>query len=285
MNSFHNIIPLAVTRRAIARRTRSKKFPVNICMLHSGRCGSTVLASMLNQHSEIHWAGEIFQYKSLGKKNRKNIKKHNGVKTIITHQRDSCTERFFGFETKILPEQHMGAHRINLTLKEYLSLLQELAFSKIIVLKRKNILRQAISAIIGEQRGFWHISLAKKTENITVNETVIDINHIFGQGSYLFGGRPVSLVQYLRHIKEHHKILESIKPTIDRALHLAYEEDIQYDPHMGYRKICEFISANPESPDILLKSVNPYPLSELVVNFDEVKAHLKATEFEWMTDS
>lgn len=33
----------------------------NVVMFHCGRCGSSVVGGLLNQHTKVRWAGEIFE--------------------------------------------------------------------------------------------------------------------------------------------------------------------------------------------------------------------------------
>ena len=47
-------------RHLLLKNKCKKKRKGNIFMLHIGRVGSTVLADLLNQHSQIHWDGEFY---------------------------------------------------------------------------------------------------------------------------------------------------------------------------------------------------------------------------------
>jgi hypothetical protein len=48
--------------RSVASRLLCPLTPNGICFLHQGRCGSTVLGNMLNQHPRISFRGEIFEH-------------------------------------------------------------------------------------------------------------------------------------------------------------------------------------------------------------------------------
>ena len=65
-------------------------------------------------------------------------------------------------------------------------------------------------------------------------------------------------------------------------LDLTYEDDIADDPHRAYRRICDFLGVTPEPVEVRYGRTTPFPLSGVIENFDEVKAALASTEFEWM---
>ncbi len=44
-------------------------------MLHFGRCGSTVLATMLSQHPDVTWDGELFEMYRVGQLNKPDLPK------------------------------------------------------------------------------------------------------------------------------------------------------------------------------------------------------------------
>ena len=51
--------------RALIKRALSHVLnpfrPGNILIIHIGRCGSTVLGKMLNEHPMIYWASELYE--------------------------------------------------------------------------------------------------------------------------------------------------------------------------------------------------------------------------------
>jgi len=89
-------------------------------MFHTGRCGSTVLAGMLNDHSRIYWHGETFQQFV---KNKKNKEKEKLVEQVLDWSCHREISRIYGFETKYLPQQHLSQECIDLNLEDYLVLL------------------------------------------------------------------------------------------------------------------------------------------------------------------
>ena len=109
-----------------------------VAMLHIGRCGSSVLGNMLDAHTKIYWAGEIFEDYTHGDN---SVDKAALVGKIFNEKCHRKTSRIFGFETKYLPQQHLSHKCINMDLGNYIDLLRKLDVTKYIVLHRKNYLR------------------------------------------------------------------------------------------------------------------------------------------------
>ncbi len=110
-------------------------------MFHTGRCGSTVLGSMLSGHSKVYWAREIFrphmQTTSLG---------IPGIAAgTIKKSISDCNADVYGFETKYLSFHHLSRKAIGMDIQQYIRLLLELNFSHFVILQRRNYLRRAIS--------------------------------------------------------------------------------------------------------------------------------------------
>src|SRR5688572_28775150 len=82
------------------RRMRSRKRVGNIAMLHAGRCGSSVLADLLNQHPDIRWGGEPFE-NMLPAYYRMNAKKR--AYHVIKNSMYAGDIRYYGFDSKYLP--------------------------------------------------------------------------------------------------------------------------------------------------------------------------------------
>jgi hypothetical protein len=66
------------------------------------------------------------------------------------------------------------------------------------------------------------------------------------------------------------------------VLDLTYEDDVAADPVRAYRRICYFLGVKNEPVEIRYGRTTPQKLTEIIENFDEVKAALAGTEFEWM---
>jgi hypothetical protein len=110
-----------------------------------------------------------------------------------------------------------------------------------------------------------------------INKLNTDLN------PYAFGivYNPKPLINCLEEIDQTYRQLESLLED-KSSLWLTYEDDILPDPRIAYRKICEFIQVEPMAVDILNQRTNPFPIREIVENYDELEAMLQGTKFEWM---
>ena len=65
-------------------------------------------------------------------------------------------------------------------------------------------------------------------------------------------------------------------------LQLTYEEHISIDPTVGYRAVCDFLGLQAPPVVMRLRKTNPFPLQDIVQNWDEVVDALSGTEYAWM---
>jgi hypothetical protein len=244
-------------------------------MFHTGRCGSTVLAKMLNLHSDIYWAGEIFE--RMPERYRDLSVHPNPVEEIIEQRRRECRRRgkhTFGFELKYLPGQHFGDGFITMTLEKYVDFVQRLGFSKFIVLQRHNYLRRALSAEVLRLNRSGHAkSTPQKATRITLDLQSFPLTSTY-RGP---------LLDSFRFIDEHHDRLVTRLAGAE-VLHLSYERDVLEDPTVAYGKVCDFLGLDSETPEIPLARTNPFPYEDILENIDDVRAALRNTRYEWMLD-
>jgi hypothetical protein len=241
----------------------------SVAMLHVGRCGSTVVGNLLDQHPKIYWDGEVVFNEYVF--NNCQLKPFD-TKTFFRQQMLVAGNRFYGFEVKVHPEQQLAI--LHQTLPELVNELPELGVEQFIVLERKNYLRRIISAILGYQTKTRHLNSKSKAK---LTQTRLDLDKVaFG---IVYNPKP--LINCLEEIDQTYRQLESLLED-KSSLWLTYEDDILPDPRIAYRKVCEFIQVEPMAVDILNQRTNPFPIREIVENYDELEAMLKGTKFEWM---
>jgi hypothetical protein len=243
-----------------------------VVTFHMGRCGSTVLAYMLNDHSKIYWDSEPFSPYMGGKK--KNNDKKEFVEHTLEMSRHREISRIYGFETKYLPQQHLSQKCINMDLEHYIAFLEELNFSSFIVLHRKNYLRRVISTLIATQTEIWH---SNKT-TASPKKVIVPIK------SSDTGVLAAPILELFHIMDESFNQLNKLLSSRDTLL-LIYEDDILEDPGVAYRKVCKFIGVEDESPEIKLHRTNPFSYEDTVINLEEVRSTLLNSKYSWMLDA
>lgn len=240
-----------------------------IAMFHAGRCGSSVLADMIGQHSDVHWASEVFEnmlpcfY---------NMSDQNRAKARITASIHPPTKAFYGFETKYLPEQHFRKELANHSPQSYIKLLKQLGFEYYILLYRENHLRRAVSTAIGAKTNQWS-SVDRRQQKTTVR---------LDPEKFVSYGETITLKKFFESIEMRHR---EVKQAIGDMplLELSYENDVYADPTIGYKRICDFIGTEAiPSTQVRLQKQNPTAISDLVENYEELSSYLSGTRYEWM---
>lgn len=245
--------------------------PGNIVMIHLGRSGSTVLADLLEQHPKIYWGAEIYNriFRHWVKEGKEEIESFP-YHPIDFLRKDMllALHRYYGFEIKPF---HLKL--INLTPESFLQHLDKLNYTHFIVLDRKNRMRKIISSILAHtNKDKYHIKntkdSSKKAINIDVQNVCID-----------FECKP--LIEFLT---DYDKQMNTFRQLLDgkKILYLSYEEHIQDDPTNAYIQTCDFLNIKPRKVNVRLSRTNPFPVKDMIENFDEVSQHLKGSPFEWM---
>ena len=223
---------------------------------------------MLNSHPNMSWAGEIFHDHHERADRTQSIAPFSFLQNKI----DRSRSRHFGFETKF---QHLDANGVDLTLARFHKELVCMGFSKVIVLKRTNYLRQAISVARGQLSGKWHVSV--DSQNLKTQPIALDVDHI------CLGGRERTLVDCFRHLDQTYAHLEAILDDSKATrLNLTYEDHLEVDPLDGFHRVSDFIGLTPMVPQVSLQRIETRPVDEIVSNFQQIRSCLMKTEYEWM---
>lgn len=232
----------------------------NIVTFHTHRCGSTVLGDLLNQHPEIHWDGEI--YDRLTKYCTNKMKK-KPVK-YIDYRKNYVTYPYYGMEVTIVHLIHFFKH---LKLTEFIKILKSKGFDNFIILERKNYLRRMISGYIL----FETMKFKSKNSNPKLNKITLPVIYKDGE----------TIIDKIEFLKKFYSDLNDIMKN-EKHLKLYYEDDILTNPVIACEKVIDFLDIKMHSPNINLKKQNPFPIKDILINFEEVEKHLKNTKFEWM---
>lgn len=258
-------IALAQSVAAIRRLRFGRPACGMVAMFHIGRCGSTVLASLLEQDPRIHWGGELFH--NVRKSTPGYIPAPRWVRSVIELSAYRDVRDYYGFETKAI---HFTADCLGMSVAQYVELLADIGFGHFIILTRKNLLRVVISALVGYAKQTWHAAVTPPGPT----RITIDIDNPWGNGAG-------SLIQTFEAYERFYCMLEV--PLRNRCrLDLDYELDIERAPAVAYGKVCAFLNIPALPIEVQLARTNPFPLGDIVTNYDNVVAALRGTRFEWM---
>lgn len=234
-----------------------------VCMFHVGRSGSTVLADMLARHPRVTWDGELFE--------PTNKKWQFGADPwrLLRRQLEITTDRIYGFEFKFL----LHCQWTGTALPDVVDLLKEEGFDHYIILRRRNSLRRIASSLVGRQTRVYHL---KKERHAKLVSITIDVDKVFVDAV----ARPL-----LRCLEDEESGFAELSRLLDgrKVLNLTYEEDIEADPMVAYRRLCEYLNIDPVPASVRLARTNPFPLRDVIMNYAEVDKALAGTPFAWMT--
>lgn len=266
-------VPRALKLKALA--SAYPIFPANkrkgVFMWHHGRCGSTVLGRMLNQHPDVDWGSEIYQPYAEAGIPRRNFRDDLKFAQIV------AGHKLPGIELKGLPSQHLPT--LGVTLREFLDALRELGFSHGIFLDRRNTLRKLISVQIVDQglRDGFHMATDK--DAALKGRLRVDLQRVRIQG------RHAPLLDMIQYIDEETQKARALVGEYFDCLPLYYEDHIEADPGVAYEKTLGHLGLPHHDAQVTLKRINAKSLPELIGNFQEVEDCLAGTPYEWMLKS
>lgn len=225
-------------------------------MWHTGRCGSSVVADLIRDDGRIDWAGEVLEQPSNAWTGLKGDEALRRCRDAISRRCYDAGRKPFGFELKLWHH-----HRLELTASDMNGLTTELGFRLLVVLERKNRLRQYVSGRLAARTGQYHRHAGEGASAATVDIDLDAMGRLFD----LYEG--------------YYRILRGMLPG---ALHLTYEADIEADPTVAYAKIMRHVGLDPASVTTDRKKTTDRPLPAVIANFQEVADRLSGTRHEWM---
>lgn len=231
----------------------------NVVMFHIGRCGSTVVGTLLNQHPKIRWGGEVFA--SLKRKYGRDSWVWEDPFRMIKLRTNIHICRVFGVEIK---KKHFGD--VEMDKKSIVNRLEKLGYEKYVLLKRKNYLKREVSRIVGDVMENWNFE-----EEVTPPKVKIPVLNSDGK----------TIIKHFKEIDNFYKNLEKNVRNKD-CLKISYEKDIEEDPKRAFNKITQWAGVKSVKTKVKTKKINKSPLEERISNFEEVKRVLGKTKYEWM---
>jgi len=237
--------------------------PGNIVLAHTGRVGSNVLGDMLASHRSILWDRELFTYWHGLWNGRSDPER------LLRRRMGLAGRRYYGFVSGPPVPKVFG-----LDPAAYVDLIIELGFTHFILLRRRNVLRKVVSALVAQSGAPKHI---RSNEPRVMTKVTVDLDRVYDiDGCWTWAD----------YIKNQDAFYSSFAKNVDpsRMLELYYEDDLRDDPSFGYAKTCAFLDLAPGPTRTRYVRTNPFPLRKLIVNYDEVAARLVGTPDEWMLD-
>lgn len=262
------------------------------CMIHEGRCGSTVLASLLSQHTGIvhfneiltrgSWVSPEFAGSELEKRrDALEIRLPNlcdFVREVARTRKaqDKLSRIFVGFEIKLNQLSHLQLACDLSTLVTTLD--AALGGVNFIFLTRRNILRRHVSTLRCLYKNVTH---AKAIENVNFEKVTI-AGDTMRDWSYDFTRLHPSLPALLEASEnQRHKVRDYA--AAHSHLYMEYE-DFEYNPLAGAQRIMQYLGLPCiEAKSPLLKTGNS-PLADLLDNYDQVRSELESTRWLEMLD-
>lgn len=204
------------------------------------RSGTTLLHTYLNTHPNIHSQGEI-HLKAL-------LQPEKIFKPYGQHIHAAGAKL-------MLPYQDV---QTNIDLLK--QLLQQFPELKVIFIQRENLLHWYISLQIALKTSQWSQSGNKATTSLTDKQLFIPTDKLLSQ---------------LQQAEESIKIYQTVFKKVS-LLELSYE-NLSQNPQDILPEIQDFIGVQPSPLLSLLQKQNPEPLSELILNYEEVSRTLHHT--------
>ena len=245
------------------------KLTKGVALLHFGRTGSTLVASMISQNKLFYNDGEVFEKVRTGTLLLSSIFKTEPER-ILKKRRQKFFYRDYLVSIKPIPEEHLRDNLLNMSYPKLIQTLKSANIDKYIIIKRKNYLLQVLSGKLAQEWKKYHFREGEKAESIKVRIDVKD---------FRFGTFKGELIDLFKRFDAYYD--EMINET-PKALLITYEDDIEHDPFIAYDKIKSYLNLGKERPKIILSKSNTFKNEDVIENYEDVIKYLRGTPYEWM---
>jgi hypothetical protein len=238
-----------------------------VFVFHQGRCGSTVLAHLLDRHPRLTAFGEIFETPY----QRRRLQAPAAA--MLRARRTQALPGRAVVEAKFFECQHLSL--LGLTLEAFVDLLRDCGYRRFVVLDRKNYLQKILSSRLALARGRrFHYAAGE-----AVPQTQVDIDV---DGVQILGKHAPMLEMFAYMDDQYARLRAALAGA--PVLELTFEDDIVADPHTAYARVCTWLGLEPVPVETDLRRSNTRAPREVIGNWDEVAATLSGTPYAWMLD-
>lgn len=249
-------------RQAVRGLRRRRERLGNVVMFHVGRSGSTVLGDMLSRHPDIDWDGEVCEAIL-------SARPYDPIAHIEARMKRGVRP-FYGLEIKPF---HLSSAGIGPA--ELVRQAGRLGFEHFVVLERRNYLRVLVSALVARETRTWHRPAGPIGSLPSLKRIHLDVDDL------RIGGLTTGLVGYLEARRDFFAELATILEP-DHRLWLTYEDDLAADPRIAYHRLCAFLGLDSPMAPVRFAKTNPFPLTDILTNYEQVEGRLRGTPFAWM---
>ena len=251
---------------------------IGLATWHQGRCGSSVLGSLLNQHSQIQAQNEIFSRYMPRRWGDQPVPPMQEVWAAAVRQ---AHKPVLNVEVKCLSAQNFSLYPMA-CFRDWLQAAADQGFERHLLIHRRNGLRRLVSHLMAQRSGVYVQQHDAPSHALANRQLTIDLEAIRE------GVETHSLLGWLEcYDNTHQHVCDALQQWCSEKqqpppLELIYEEVIEPSPQLAYGKICAALELEPEPVTVRFRRINPEPLSQLVRNWAEINALLAPTRFAWM---
>lgn len=263
------------------------------CMIHEGRCGSTVLASLIDQHpaivhfneilSEGAWISRGFEHSKLqARRDASEIRLPDLNEYVDAVSKTAIAvakpdQLYIGFEIKL---NQLSPMCLTCDLPSLVNELSRLSDDvRFMFLTRRNILRRHVSTLRCLYNGVSHA-----TEITTLNRDKVRLEggETMRDWSYEFE-RWYASISDLLEISETRRLAVREFALAHDHLYMEYE-DFEQNPLLGAGRIFDFLDIPRIQVHSSLLKTGDRPLSDLIENYSDVREELINTCWRKMLD-
>jgi len=233
---------LAVYARGLSRR-RPWRRPRAFLIFAQGRSGSELLVDLLNSSPDVHCDGEILE--------RTVYAPTAWVEAHRWRHRD----RVYGFKVK--PRQLLGHQRMA-DMGRWLAAMDARGY-RLVHLRRRNLLRQAVSTIAGRRDGVWH----RRADRSASPPEAFHID-------------PAEVIRQLELRTRWGRLERAALAGLPHAT-VCYEDDlVGTERHQAtLDRLAAWLDVESQPAVSALRPTNPGDLADRIANYDAVRAALR----------